>query len=58
MILVKLLCMIFVCSFGITLLIGNFMNLFLKTEESPSYIFMASSWFLFISGFVWVIKNI
>ena len=54
----KLLCMIFVCSCGITLLISNFMELFLKNEEQVSYISMIFSWFIFISGFVGIIKNI
>ena len=53
----KLICMIFVCSCGITLLISNFMELFFNNEEQVSY-YMIFSWFLFISGFVAIIKNI
>ena len=53
----KLICMIFVCSCGITLLISNFMELFFNNEEQVSY-YMIFPWFLFISGFVGIIKNI
>ena len=53
----KLLCMIFVCSCGITLLISNFMELFFENEKQVLY-YIIFSWFLFIFGFVGIIKNI
>ena len=53
----KLICMIFVCSCGITLLISNFMELFFENEKQVLY-YIIFSWFLFIFGFVGIIKNI
>ena len=53
----KLICMIFVCSCGITLLISNFMELFFENKKQV-LCYMTFSWFLFISGFVGIIKNI
>ena len=53
----KLLFMIGVCSYGISLLTGCFIKIFNKSDE-VLYIYMTFSWFVFIAGLIGIIKNI